>query len=573
MDDMIQEIEEISKGLNNEHEEDGEKHNIDWIEVSSFGSVLEFEEGFDLSEYSRFRINRPAMGVKKYYKCKFQACPYQMQVYYPSENEYVKVLWNRKEHLHIEQENKKFNGKRVMDILNNDINRTPRNIQNSLKQNGITASRTQIQNLKQRIKNKTNEYRSMNIAELSAWCGAHQVIPEPNFPHSPFVLGYQFFDSNKFRIVLTTRRLLQFANSSDLISIDATYKLILNNYPMIIVGVSDRVRKFHPIAFQISVNEQEEDIDFILKSVLYGTETLNGSKCKFKYSMSDAAPAIRASVKKILGSDVICLMCWFHFTEAVEKRLLTIEDKETRKLINDHIYIIHISKDEQEFIQSTSLFFKYWTAKNDASINQFLDYFRKNWIDKNENWYEGAGLYHPSTNNGLESFNRDIKDEGIVRVRQLMGSFLDIIMKFIKEKSTDRDVSNGIQFAKEVNITRKDYNHSYNVYLEIKKLKIPKRGILYLNRDLTLGERKYIFTDINEYYNYKQSIYEIVIDRNVKCSCSYSLKKYYCNHSIAIEVAIGSKSFPSYLTGDDLSVKRKRGHPKKIAPALSKQLI
>lgn len=57
--------------------------------------------------------------------------------------------------------------------------------------------------------------------------------------------------------------------------------------------------------------------------------------------MSDAVPAIRASVKKTLGSDVICLMCRFHFTEAVEKRLQTIEDTETRKLVNT-TYISYI---------------------------------------------------------------------------------------------------------------------------------------------------------------------------------------------------------------------------------------
>jgi hypothetical protein len=32
-------------------------------------------------------------------------------------------------------------------------------------------------------------------------------------------------------------------------------------------------------------------------------------------------------------------------------------------------------------------------------------------VDKNNNWYEGSGLLIPSTNNGLESWNRVIKDE------------------------------------------------------------------------------------------------------------------------------------------------------------------
>lgn len=49
--------------------------------------------------------------------------------------------------------------------------------------------------------------------------------------------------------------------------IDATYKVIHNGYPLIVCGVSDRKRKFHPVAFQLLVNESEEDYEFIYNSV------------------------------------------------------------------------------------------------------------------------------------------------------------------------------------------------------------------------------------------------------------------------------------------------------------------
>ena len=51
------------------------------------------------------------------------------------------------------------------------------------------------------------------------------------------------------------------------------------------------------------------------------------------------------------------------------------------------------------------LFFKKWADK-DNSISKFLEYFKKEWIDSNNcNWYVGAALNIPSTDNGLESNN------------------------------------------------------------------------------------------------------------------------------------------------------------------------
>ncbi|CAF0902556.1 unnamed protein product [Brachionus calyciflorus] len=46
-----------------------------------------------------------------------------------------------------------------------------------------------------------------------------------------------------------------------------------------------------------------------------------------------------------------------------------------------------------------------WTAKEkNSTINTFLSYFKKEWIDsKNHGWFEGFSINYPSTYNGLES--------------------------------------------------------------------------------------------------------------------------------------------------------------------------
>jgi hypothetical protein len=55
------------------------------------------------------------------------------------------------------------------------------------------------------------------------------------------------------------------------------------------------------------------------------------------------------------------------------------------------------------------LFLKKWRSV-DASVNTFCDYFNDNWLLKNYEWSEGAAPGYPSTNNGLEGTNNDIKN-------------------------------------------------------------------------------------------------------------------------------------------------------------------
>ena len=45
-------------------------------------------------------------------------------------------------------------------------------------------------------------------------------------------------------------------------------------------------------------------------------------------------------------------------------------------------------------------------------IQEFIDYFNIEWVNKHPGWYEGyLGNLGPSTNNGLESLNGVIKEK------------------------------------------------------------------------------------------------------------------------------------------------------------------
>ena len=48
---------------------------------------------------------------------------------------------------------------------------------------------------------------------------------------------------------------------------DATYKLIWQGYPVLIVGVVDNNKSFHPIGLIVANSETSEDFEFVYSSL------------------------------------------------------------------------------------------------------------------------------------------------------------------------------------------------------------------------------------------------------------------------------------------------------------------
>ena len=60
-------------------------------------------------------------------------------------------------------------------------------------------------------------------------------------------------------------------------------------------------------------------------------------------------------------------------------------------------------------------------------------------MKKNFNWFEGAYEGIPSQDNGLESYNRNIKDYHTLRQRLNLPKFLDCLVNIVYNWSKDRD--------------------------------------------------------------------------------------------------------------------------------------
>merc|ERR1719223_809918 len=89
------------------------------------------------------------------------------------------------------------------------------------------------------------------------------------------------------------------------------------------------------------------------------------------------------------------------------------------------------------------------------SIDVFMEKFKSNHVEKNRNWYEGAALCRPSTNNGLEGTNGVIKRNFTNRDRLPVGRFIDMICQIVgshSERHNERS-SNFQKFAQSPEIT------------------------------------------------------------------------------------------------------------------------
>jgi hypothetical protein len=72
-------------------------------------------------------------------------------------------------------------------------------------------------------------------------------------------------DSSHFQLGLTSKTMMSRVELNGMFLVDANYKIVKYNFPLIILGITDMERRFHPICYMFSSHEQEVDLDFLIK--------------------------------------------------------------------------------------------------------------------------------------------------------------------------------------------------------------------------------------------------------------------------------------------------------------------
>ena len=113
-----------------------------------------------------------------------------------------------------------------------------------------------------------------------------------------------------FRFFLSSVRLLNVASVATHINADATYKLVWQGFPVLVIGTTDLNKSFHPFGLAVCSNEQTKDFEFIFKAVQIGMEKINKNLLKSEALVSDAADAIKNGFKNVFGNPFNHVMCW-----------------------------------------------------------------------------------------------------------------------------------------------------------------------------------------------------------------------------------------------------------------------
>lgn len=143
-------------------------------------------------------------------------------------------------------------------------------------------------------------------------------------------INFEDYDPNDenevswIRFIVTTKRLLQNSANSKIIHADATQKLIVQRYPVLVFGTTDldAVQHFHLVAIMVSKHERTDDFYFGFAVIRAGLQKIENVEFNPEYLMADAAGAIHAAARRAFGSIKKVLMCYANVKTNVNKQKL-----------------------------------------------------------------------------------------------------------------------------------------------------------------------------------------------------------------------------------------------------------
>lgn len=236
----------------------------------------------------------------------------------------------------------------------------------------VTPTAQQIYYIIRKVKN-VEAPPILSIGELNQWCEDHISIPEDQ--DEPFVLRYQTNDEDGnmfFRFAISTPRMLSNCVGINQICVDATYKLVWQGFPFIVVGTVDRAKKFHPLAFALTTSETEADFKFIFVAIKSAVEKMFGCEFCPRVLIADGAYPIRNAFEAAFIADVM-IMCYAHVVRNVSKQPLNNRQNMNSILID--LRHMNLSSSVQEFQMLSKLFLKKYKKIEPA----FVKYFQEQW--------------------------------------------------------------------------------------------------------------------------------------------------------------------------------------------------
>jgi len=441
----------------------------------------------------------------------------------------------------------------------------------------------QIRNYIKYKRSKTNP-KIVYLGELSEFCEKNSKVPGD--PDIPYVVGKLIdFDQKTFRFFVSTPRLMSLLNFSESLQADATYKLLWEGFPVLVVGTSDKNRHFHPFGMAVCSSEAQEDFQTIF-NILKSESTV---PYRPKYIIADCAEAITNAFSEVFGPNFTRVYCWFHIMKNIKHKLHSISDIDIRSEIKSDISFLQLSDSPEEFARAKDLWITKWSSEKEAS--QFVEYFKTQYLDQRSGWFQGIAPGHPLTNNGLEAINSWIKKEGTLRERLPLRDFIECTFRIISNWSCDRSpispnyksfalypdyptslISKSYEFAKTRASTikqRRLNNEQINCFIPA----TGKAGLRIDDIEKYLQSCKNLsWKRFDTYKKCKNRLWLLTFHEDnwidSVCNCPIFKKEYICKHVMGIAISMNKFIVPDNAKNVELGTMRKRGRSAKATKAL-----
>ena len=128
---------------------------------------------------------------------------------------------------------------------------------------------------------------------------------------------------------------------------DATYKLIVEGFPVLTIGTTDKTRQFHPFGYAMVFRERSEDFHFLFNAVKNAADLTAQIKYKPQVLIADNAPAIENGFISAFGnSEIKRVNCWAHAIRNIDDELAKVKNKEFKAKLRADILKIQLCHNE-----------------------------------------------------------------------------------------------------------------------------------------------------------------------------------------------------------------------------------
>ncbi|ETN12824.1 hypothetical protein PPTG_08862 [Phytophthora nicotianae INRA-310] len=247
-------------------------------------------------------------------------------------------------------------------------------------------------------------------------------------------------DARPFVVGVTTKKLLRQADrdpDSFILHVDATYKLTQTGYPVIVIGISDRARKFHLLAIFIASQQQQPQYAEILSMLSKVFCEVTGRPLRVHFAMGDADSAQWNALYESFGGDgspYKFLMCYFHVAKKIYEKTRSFDTNVAAMVMRD-LHELHFSRSDSEFQERKAEVLGKWEGY--TQLRKFVSYFRSVWLNARVWRWQ---CYHTvsgfaTTNNPCEAYNATIKRDVTLRRKQKVGALIDQLLILCRGES------------------------------------------------------------------------------------------------------------------------------------------